>query len=55
MIGFPSISFRVTATFVYQPSASEICSELPFTANLEGLSIFHSSVLAVAKLNPSVI
>ncbi len=53
MIGFPFMSFRVTATFVYHPSASEIYSELPFTANLEGLSTFHSSSSAVAKLNPS--
>src|ERR1043166_5924225 len=53
MIGFPFIPFRVTATFVYQPSASEICSELPFTENLEGLSTFHPSSSAVTKLNPS--
>jgi len=38
---------------VYHPSASKICSELPFTANLEGLSTFHPSASAVAKLNPS--
>ncbi len=43
----------MTATFVYHPSASEIYSELPFTANLEGLSTFHPSSSAVAKLNPS--
>ena len=53
MIGFPFMSFRVTAIFVYHSSASKICLELPFTANLEGLSTFHPSALTVAKLNSS--
>ncbi len=53
MIRFSFMSFRVTATFVYHPSASEICSELPFTENLKGLSTFHLSASLVAKLNSS--
>src|SRR6266498_2687408 len=53
MIRFPFMSFKVTATFIYHPSASEICSELPFIANLKGLSTFHPSSSAVAKLNSS--
>src|SRR6266540_1195787 len=53
MIRFPFIFFRVIATFIYHSSASEICLELPFTANLEGLSTFHPSASPVAKLNPS--
>src|SRR4051812_41936210 len=53
MIGLSFSSLRVTGTSECHPNDSKICSELPFTANLKGLSTFHSSALEADKFIPS--
>ena len=53
MIDLSFSSLRVTGTSECHPSDSKICSELPFTANLKGLSTFHPSALEADKFIPS--
>src|ERR1041384_4566963 len=48
----PSLSFILIGTSVYHPNDSNICLELPFIAESEGLSAFHPRALIVASFTP---